>query len=872
MLPDPKTGKMYYANLRTKETRWDPPPGFGASQSSLNPAYNPQVQFQHSNAAVWRTASKSKSKSKRKRKHKKKKRKQKSFNEDEEQVYESGLSETEISTTVNKKVVKVINRPHPVNNLSAYSNQQQLHQNNQYMNAHTQPWSMSMMSNIGNEGGSYGTNQQVLLMQQLQIQQAQAQHIAAQQRAAQIAAQQSLINAALTQQAQFQQQQMMSYQRQPNRYSAMTFATNHSRSSSIPASKPLINAALTPTANMLQPIQQLQLQQVQAQQIAAPQGMQSGPQSTSMYAGSKSPHSVSQLSAGGGQDSAPMLEINPLTAEMLQDAKPAQKKRLIGERLFPKIQAIEPRLAGKITGMLLEMDNTELLVLLSEQRALMNKINEALSVLKDHQQKQSQQNPGSTKNPSSENPGLSSSQNLSNSQYYNQAHQSSAARPQPSLLRPTISTESITDADYILSALVDAPEFMLKSANTKIDSSIDGFMRRMQRQQLYQELESTKEYQETYWYGKRYEDDTKSIIPLNKFWCDFGIYLLRNQHDDDNGSHMEFLSKWILLASSSIHEIICCLAVLDLPFISNGPKYDYNVEQKENVSTGMSLKLKCDNNGSMVFIKQIVSERKEADTTNDNTLKSASISINVSYFDPLDPYQYDNDGTKFDKFINPNKQNFYSLKVYCCLIIVTNSSSIHQDLKIFTEIPSGSIPCGKNSFYNKTHYITISSYSTHKIKYYFYFPSPSTKDLSFHSFPIIVSKQRRDITIAWSKGEKLNVTSTNDIISRTQMGDHELIYNEWMKISANGNHENILSFLSSKKCNLARMKQLGLLQRICYLFNNKDSMEFWRNIIAILDDKNFYDPDIYSYSLKYKDHRQSNLNGKSKTAKQQIIS
>merc|ERR1712176_771592 len=152
--------------------------------------------------------------------------------------------------------------------------------------------------------------------------------------------------------------------------------------------------------------------------------MQSGPQSASIYAGSASiprpvtsqqmvavalgavasqphqssvptgQHSVSQLSAGaGGQTGAPMLE----------DAKPAEKKRLIGERLFPKIQVVEPRLAGKITGMLLEMDNTELLVLLSEQRALMNKINEALAVLKDHQQKQSQQNPGSTKNPSSQN-------------------------------------------------------------------------------------------------------------------------------------------------------------------------------------------------------------------------------------------------------------------------------------------------------------------------------------------------------------------------------------------------------------------------------------------------------------------------------------
>merc|ERR1719290_835649 len=102
--------------------------------------------------------------------------------------------------------------------------------------------------------------------------------------------------------------------------------------------------------------------------------MASGPQSASLYAGSASiprpsvltasqqmvgavasqphqssvptgQHSVSQLSAGaGGQTSAPMLEVNPLTSEML----------------------------------------------------------------KDHQQKQSQQNPGSTKNPSSQNPGVGS--------------------------------------------------------------------------------------------------------------------------------------------------------------------------------------------------------------------------------------------------------------------------------------------------------------------------------------------------------------------------------------------------------------------------------------------------------------------------------
>jgi len=83
------------------------------------------------------------------------------------------------------------------------------------------------------------------------------------------------------------------------------------------------------------------------------------------------------------------LEVNPLTSESLQHSKPDEKKQLIGERLFPKIQAVEPRFAGKITGIMLKVyDGAELLVLLSDQHALKNKIDEALTVLKDHQQKQ----------------------------------------------------------------------------------------------------------------------------------------------------------------------------------------------------------------------------------------------------------------------------------------------------------------------------------------------------------------------------------------------------------------------------------------------------------------------------------------------------
>lgn len=87
-----------------------------------------------------------------------------------------------------------------------------------------------------------------------------------------------------------------------------------------------------------------------------------------------SPQQQQQALVVGGQE--------PLTTAMLAQAQPQEQKQMLGERIFPMIvRMYNERDAGKITGMLLEMDNSELLMMLENDELLRTKVNEAVQVL-----------------------------------------------------------------------------------------------------------------------------------------------------------------------------------------------------------------------------------------------------------------------------------------------------------------------------------------------------------------------------------------------------------------------------------------------------------------------------------------------------------
>uniref|UniRef100_A0A3P8P9Z1 Polyadenylate-binding protein n=1 Tax=Astatotilapia calliptera TaxID=8154 RepID=A0A3P8P9Z1_ASTCA len=139
-----------------------------------------------------------------------------------------------------------------------------------------------------------------------------------------------------------------------------------------------------------QPTQALNQRPANASAAAAP--VRAMPQ-YKYAAGVRNPqqHMASQPQVTMQQPAVHVQGQEPLTASMLAAAPPQEQKQMLGERLFPLIQNMHPSLAGKITGMLLEIDNSELLHMLESPESLRSKVDEAVAVLQAHQAKEAAQ-------------------------------------------------------------------------------------------------------------------------------------------------------------------------------------------------------------------------------------------------------------------------------------------------------------------------------------------------------------------------------------------------------------------------------------------------------------------------------------------------
>ncbi|CAO3642367.1 unnamed protein product [Mucor fragilis] len=106
---------------------------------------------------------------------------------------------------------------------------------------------------------------------------------------------------------------------------------------------------------------------------------------------------ISQKSASSSSSASPVQsrqQLQPaevvsaiptqLTVETLEPFSAETQRQMLGERIYSIISEIYPQESGKLTGMMLEMDKSILVQLINQPNELVEKANEAIQLLREH--------------------------------------------------------------------------------------------------------------------------------------------------------------------------------------------------------------------------------------------------------------------------------------------------------------------------------------------------------------------------------------------------------------------------------------------------------------------------------------------------------
>eukprot|EP01083_Nonionella_stella_P048097 128807_1 len=338
---------------------------------------------------------------------------------------------------------------------------------------------------------------------------------------------------------------------------------------------------------------------------------------------------------------------------------------------------------------------------------------------------------------------------------------------------------------------------------------------------LFQDLSECKEYQESNYYKISNVSTTDHLVPTNKFWCDFGQYVLSNsdQKDDDSDA-VPFLSKYLFLATSSFTEMMIALSILDLPT---------DEDIKPNITKDLDtsqMEISCDT-PCIIFCKELSETQVST---------KRAITVSQHYFDPEDRYTTDMDGEKMDKFVECDA--FETTKIYGCRAILSNPSSSSLNVECLYQIPNGSIPV-HNGTLSKTEFIHIASYSCTRIEFYFYFPKPGC----FTQFPVQISKKNKVLGFGTIHQIKVSLPAPSKDINTES----------WEDVSLNAkDHKDVLKYLENH--NLYETDLKRIYWRLSGENSDTDTDRkklFFTDLCTLLRNRKYYDSAIWQHAVIY---------------------
>jgi hypothetical protein len=311
----------------------------------------------------------------------------------------------------------------------------------------------------------------------------------------------------------------------------------------------------------------------------------------------------------------------------------------------------------------------------------------------------------------------------------------------------------------------------------------------------FRQVEKTEEWAENNYYQLNIRAQGPELLTVNPFWADYAAYDPKEP----------FTSKHFAHAHRNFTEMMCALAVLDLPLTAKAPL--------ENFS-GARMELEA--------AEQMVVFHQEIKPAVKSSAKSP-ILVSQNYFRPDDRYSYEGN-EHFDKYVTGEMLVHV---VYLCQVVLTNPSSSPQKLDILLQIPRGSMPVN-TGFVTKGRHIRLAPHETTTIEYHFYFPAPGV----FSHFPVQVSKNEE--LIAHGEPAKLAVVEKLSQVDTTS----------WAWISQNAESADVLRYLEEH--NIDRLN----LDLIAWRMADKT---FFDSAIALLAKRHVYHDVLWSYAIKHRD-------------------
>ncbi|PRQ06555.1 hypothetical protein ENSA7_38750 [Enhygromyxa salina] len=323
---------------------------------------------------------------------------------------------------------------------------------------------------------------------------------------------------------------------------------------------------------------------------------------------------------------------------------------------------------------------------------------------------------------------------------------------------------------------------------------------------MYRVVDKTKEWAENNYYRRTIADQGAELIPVNAFWRDYAEHLAI-------GDERPFLSGQLVRATHNFAEMMCALALLDLPFEPAAPATELD---------GARMTLRA-STPLISFHEQIARLGQPSQPADQPEPRQLGLLVSQNYFRADDRYRYE-DNERHDKYVDGE---FLVHTVYQCQVVLTNPGSAPHKLELLVQIPRGAVPVS-NGFATQDLHVHLPAYGTQSIEYAFYFPAAG----SYAHFPVHVAKHGElAVFAAPSTLEVVDRLSTVDTLS-------------WSHVSQHADTPTLLAYLNEH--NLGRLD----LGRIAWRMRERGVFEA---VLATLTRRHVYAQPLWSYAIHHAD-------------------